>query len=88
MTCPVCTGELERRPSVHTISRSNYHLMIYELPLWLCRQWASPRWKRRLNSTKQSCRTSYRAQMWVDVGNPSRRRGLCEPPERGGRARR
>ncbi len=38
MTCPVCTGQLERRPSVHTISRSNYHLMIYELPLWLCRQ--------------------------------------------------
>ena len=38
MTCPRCCGQLERRPSVHTISRSNYHLMIYELPLWLCRQ--------------------------------------------------
>lgn len=38
MTCPVCSGQLERRPSVHTISRSHYHLMIYELPLWLCRQ--------------------------------------------------
>lgn len=38
MTCPVCCGVLERRPSVHTISRSTYHLMIYELPLWLCRQ--------------------------------------------------
>lgn len=38
MTCPVCYGPLDRRPSVHSISRSRYHLMIYELPLWLCRQ--------------------------------------------------
>ena len=38
MTCPVCCGPLERRPSIHTISRSRYHLMIYELPLWLCRR--------------------------------------------------
>ncbi len=38
MTCSVCCGPLERRPSVHTISRSQYHMMIYELPLWLCRR--------------------------------------------------
>lgn len=38
MTCPLCYGRLECRPSVHTISRSNYHLMIYELPVWLCQQ--------------------------------------------------
>ena len=38
MTCPVCCGQLQRRPSVHTISRSTYHLVIYELPLWMCQQ--------------------------------------------------
>lgn len=38
MTCPRCCGRLERQPSVHTISRSSYHLMIYELPVWLCRR--------------------------------------------------
>lgn len=38
MTCPRCGGRLQLRPSVHTISRSTYHLMIYELPVWVCRQ--------------------------------------------------
>lgn len=38
MTCPVCAGQLERRLSVHTVSRSTYHLMIYELPIWQCRR--------------------------------------------------
>lgn len=38
MTCPCCFGRLERRSSVHTISRSSYHLMIYELPVWMCQQ--------------------------------------------------
>ncbi|MFQ5857839.1 MAG: YgiT-type zinc finger protein [Anaerolineae bacterium] len=38
MTCPVCCGQVQRQASVHTISRSSYHLMIYELPIWLCRR--------------------------------------------------
>lgn len=38
MTCPVCNGRLQRRSSVHTVSRSTYHLMIYELPIWQCRR--------------------------------------------------
>jgi YgiT-type zinc finger domain-containing protein len=38
MTCPVCQGQLEYQRSVHTVSRPEYHLVIYELPVWMCRQ--------------------------------------------------
>ncbi len=34
--CPVCFGPLRLRSTVHTISRAEYHLTIYELPLWMC----------------------------------------------------
>lgn len=36
MTCPVCSNPLHLRSTVHTISRTEYHLTIYELPLWMC----------------------------------------------------
>lgn len=38
MTCPTCSNQLQRRPSVHTISRSRYHLVLYELPMWMCHE--------------------------------------------------
>jgi len=42
MECYYCKGELERKNVDYTASRKGYHLIIDDLPAWVCHQCGEP----------------------------------------------
>lgn len=38
MRCFYCGGEMKRDKITHTINRKGYHLLIHEVPAWVCTQ--------------------------------------------------
>ena len=38
MECMYCKGELARRQVSYTANRNGYHLIIDDVPAWVCRQ--------------------------------------------------
>jgi len=38
MECPYCKGTLVRRKVSYTATRKEYHLIIDEVPAWVCKQ--------------------------------------------------
>lgn len=42
MECPFCTGKLVRKRESYTVSRNGYHLIIDDVPAWVCQQCGEP----------------------------------------------
>lgn len=42
MKCLICKGDLKRGEAPYTINRKNYHLIINNLPAWICENCSEP----------------------------------------------
>jgi YgiT-type zinc finger domain-containing protein len=42
MECLYCCGELQRKKVSYTANRNGYHLIIDDVPAWVCEQCAEP----------------------------------------------
>lgn len=42
MECLYCKGELVRRGIGYTATRRGYHLIIHDVPAWVCKQCGEP----------------------------------------------
>lgn len=42
MRCPNCQGELKPGTTSYTVNRNGYHLIIDEVPAWVCEQCREP----------------------------------------------
>lgn len=42
MECPVCQGTLKRSRVSHTVTRKGYHLILDDVPAWVCEQCGEP----------------------------------------------
>jgi YgiT-type zinc finger domain-containing protein len=42
MKCPHCQGELRRGKTAYAVNRSGYHLIIDNVPAWICSQCGEP----------------------------------------------
>ncbi len=38
MKCPYCKGELVRKKVTYTATRKGYHLILDDVPAWVCKQ--------------------------------------------------
>jgi len=38
MKCFHCGGEMKRGKTTYTVNRKGYHLLIHEVPAWICTQ--------------------------------------------------
>jgi YgiT-type zinc finger domain-containing protein len=42
MECPCCKGDLKPGRTTYTASRNGYHLLLDDLPAWVCQQCGHP----------------------------------------------
>ncbi len=42
MKCLYCQGHLTRKPVSYTVTRKSYHLILDDVPAWVCEQCGEP----------------------------------------------
>jgi len=42
MECPLCKGDLKPGQATYTANRQGYHLLLDDIPAWICQQCGEP----------------------------------------------
>lgn len=58
MECYVCKGDLKPGRTTYTVNRAGYHLLVDDVPAWICQQCGEPAFEEKAVETLQGLLTT------------------------------